>query len=157
MHLALFQPDIPQNTGSLIRLAACMQVKLHIIEPCGWPFDDKKMRRAAMDYYDLAQLTRHLSWEKFLEYEPLKKSRLLLLSTHASVPYTEFAFEKDDILLLGRESAGVPDYVRERADAGLRIPVAPGARSLNVAQAGSMILGEALRQTHSFPVIQKGS
>lgn len=148
MQLALYQPDIPQNTGSLIRLAACMNVPLHIIEPCGYVADDRKMRRAAMDYFDRARLTRHLSWERFLA---ARKGRLLLLSTHASVPYADFAFAPDDILLLGRESAGVPDTVRDRADARLRIPVAAGLRSLNVAQAACMVLGEALRQTQQFP------
>lgn len=152
MQLALFQPDIPQNTGSLIRLAACMQVPLHIIEPCGYPFDDKRMRRASMDYFDLAQITRHLSWEKFLDFRQGNAcGRLLLLSTHAKESYAKFAFERDDMLLLGRESSGVPDYVRNAAGGQLKIPVSSKARSLNVAQAASMILGEALRQTDQFP------
>jgi len=152
MELVLFQPDIPQNTGSLIRLAACMRVPLHIIEPCGYPFDDKRLRRTSMDYFDLAQITRHVSWEKFLDFRQTHHSgRLLLLSTHAKENYTQFAFERNDMLLLGRESAGVPDYVRNIAQGQLRIPVQSKARSLNVAQAASMILGEALRQTDQFP------
>lgn len=148
MLVVLFEPDIPQNTGSMIRLCACMGVDLDIIEPCGFPFDDKRLRRVAMDYYDAARITRHRSWDAFLQ---ARKGRLLLLSTHASEPYTQFSFAPDDMLLLGRESAGVPDYVRQKADAQLAIPVRAGLRSLNVSQAASMVLGEALRQTHAFP------
>lgn len=148
MILVLFQPDIPQNTGSMIRLAACTGVALHIIEPCGFPFDDKKVRRTSMDYYDHANIMRHASWQKFLDFrQSMSHSRLLLLSAHASTPYTQFQYKKDDMLLLGRESAGVPDYVKEVADAGLAIPMQGGVRSLNVALAASMVLGEALRQT----------
>src|SRR5689334_25374249 len=109
LNIALFEPDIPQNTGSLIRLAACMDVPLHILEPCGFPFDDKKIRRVALDYYDAADITRHISWHHFLDFrQTLPDARLLLLSTHAAMPYTEFAFAPNDILLLGRESSGVP-------------------------------------------------
>lgn len=143
MQLALFEPDIPQNTGTIIRLCACMDAPLHIIEPCGFPFDDKKMKRAVMDYYDHAKITRHNSWEKFLA---AKRGRLLLLSSHAAVPYTEFSFAPDDILLLGRESAGAPEYVHKAADARLVIPMKNGTRSLNVALAAAMVLGEAVRQ-----------
>jgi len=143
MLIALFEPDIPQNTGSLIRLSACMGVPLHIIEPCGFPLDDKRMRRTAMDYYDLAAITRHASWQKFMAQT---SGRLVLMTTRAAQSYTEFAFAADDILLLGRESAGVPDEVRSAADAQIRIPMRPEARSLNVAMAASMVLGEALRQ-----------
>lgn len=147
MNLILFQPDIPQNTGTLIRLGACVGVPVHIIEPCGFPFDDKKVRRSAMDYYDHAQVTRHTSWQAFLDFRRnMPNSRLLLLSAHASTPYTQFQYKKDDMLLLGRESAGVPDYVRQAADAGLTIPMQGSTRSLNVALAASMVLGEALRQ-----------
>jgi tRNA (cytidine/uridine-2'-O-)-methyltransferase len=152
MLIALFEPDIPQNTGSMIRLAACLDVPLHIIEPCGFPFDDKRMRRVAMDYHEMAAVTRHRSWQAFLDdCKTNSKARLILLSTHATEPYTEFAFRKDDILLFGRESAGVPDYVRAAADAWTKIPLQKGVRSLNVAQAASMVLGEALRQTKGFP------
>ncbi len=151
MILVLFQPDIPQNTGSMIRLAACTGVALHIIEPCGFPFDDKKVRRASMDYYDHANITRHNSWESFLDFrKDMPNSRLLLLSAHASTAYTEYSYRKDDMLLLGRESAGVPDEVKKKADAGLTIPMQGGARSLNVALAASMVLGEALRQTRKI-------
>ena len=147
MLLALFEPDIPQNTGSLIRLAACMDVGLHIIEPCGFAFDDKKLRRSVMDYYDLAKVTRHSSWQKFLDWNQTHKGRLVLLSTHATLPYTHHHFTENDILLLGSESSGVPEHVREAVDARITIPMHNGARSLNVALAASMVLGEALRQT----------
>lgn len=148
MILTLFQPDIPQNTGSMIRLAACMGVSLHIIEPCGFPFDDKKVRRASMDYYDHAQIIRHSSWSAFLDFrQNLQHSRLLLLSAHASTAYTNYSYQSNDVLLLGSESAGVPEYVKAHADAGITIPMQRGVRSLNVALAASMVLGEAIRQT----------
>lgn len=146
MMIALFEPDIPQNTGSIIRLCACMNVPLHIIEPCGFPFDDKRLRRVALDYYDAANITRHISWHHFLDFKKANGGRLLLLSTHAATPYTEFEFQSDDILLLGRETSGVPGHVRDTADARLKIPMREGLRSLNVALAASMVLGEALRQ-----------
>lgn len=145
MIISLFEPDIPQNTGSIIRLTACMGAKLHIIEPCGFPFDDKRLRRVTLDYYDLAEITRHRSWEKFLEWR--QKRRIVLLSTRAEISYTQFSFAKDDILLFGRESSGVPQEVHDAADARIKIPMQNGARSLNVALAASMVLGEALRQT----------
>ena len=152
MLISLFEPDIPQNTGSIMRLCACFGVPLHIIEPCGFPFDDKRMRRVAMDYYDLTTITRHSSWKQFIENNQLqKRGRLVLLSTHASQPLTSFTFQPDDVLLFGRESSGVPDYVRDAADERVRIPICSGARSLNLAQAASMVLGEALRQTNSYP------
>ncbi|NBX03184.1 MAG: tRNA (cytidine(34)-2'-O)-methyltransferase [Alphaproteobacteria bacterium] len=147
MQLVAYQPDIAQNLGSLIRLSACMGVPLHIIEPCGFPLDDKRMRRVAMDYFDLAQIIRHTSWGRFLDFRQSQpSSRLLLLSTHASENYTDFAYQDNDILLLGRESAGVPDEVVEASDGRLLIPMQSGARSLNVALAAAMVLGEALRQ-----------
>jgi tRNA (cytidine/uridine-2'-O-)-methyltransferase len=148
MRLALFEPDIPQNAGALIRLGACLGVAVDIIEPCGFLFSDKGLKRSGMDYLELAEITRHASWEKFRE---VARGRLILLTSKGSVPYTEFAFAPDDIILLGRESSGVPDAVHEAADARLRIPLRPGLRSLNVAQAGAMVLGEALRQTKGFP------
>lgn len=150
--LVLFEPDIPQNTGSLIRLSACMNTGLHIIEPCGFRLDDKALQRVAMDYGRQAEVIRHLSWTSFMEYrQHSTSSRLLVFSTHATQPYTSFAFRTGDMILLGRESAGVPEHVRGSADGWLRIPLAKGARSLNVAQAASMALGEALRQTGCFP------
>jgi tRNA (cytidine/uridine-2'-O-)-methyltransferase len=153
MHIVAYQPDIPQNVGSFIRLCACMDTPLHIVEPCGFLFDDKRIRRVAMDYYDAARITRHRSWEAFLEYRRLDLGqetpvgRLLLLSTHASEDYTRFAYAPNDMLVLGRESAGVPPEVAQAADARLRIEMNAGTRSLNVALAASMVLGEAIRQT----------
>lgn len=144
LRLALFEPDIPQNTGTLIRLGACLGVPVDIIEPCGFAFTDKSLKRAGMDYLERATIHRHDSWDKFLS--STGDARIILLSTKAAEPYTKFAFAPDDILLLGRESAGVPDEVHTRASARVVIPMAEGARSLNVALAGAMVLGEALRQ-----------
>ena len=149
MQLVIYQPDIPQNLGSLIRLCACLDAPLHIIEPCGFLLDDKRMRRAAMDYFDLAHITRHASFERFLEWRTEHKSRLLLLSTKAEGSYTEFAYAPGDMLLVGRESSGVPAGVRASADHGIRIPMHPQARSLNVALSAALVLGEAIRQTRS--------
>lgn len=149
MRLALFQPDIPQNAGSLIRLGACLGVGVDIIEPCGFLFTDTKLRRAGMDYLETAEVVRHPSWAAFLEARA--GQRLILLTTKAVEPYFAFAFRPDDILLLGRESEGAPDFVHERASARLRIPLQSGRRSLNVAVAGGIVLAEALRQTKGFP------
>jgi tRNA (cytidine/uridine-2'-O-)-methyltransferase len=148
MRLALYQPDIPQNAGALIRLGACLGVPVDIIEPCGFLFSDGGFRRAGMDYLGHADVTRHESWDVYLSR---RSGRLILLTTKASLSYTALTFMCDDTLLLGRESAGVPDQVHARADARVRIPLGQGLRSLNVAQAGAMVLGEALRQTESFP------
>lgn len=149
MRLALYQPDIPQNTGTLMRLCASMNVALDIIEPCGFALDEKKLRRAAMDYIDQLDMTRHKNWDAFQESK--QGARLILLSTKASVPYTDFEFQENDILLAGRESAGVPDDVHNAADARVLVPMAPGLRSLNVAISCAMVMGEALRQTNTFP------
>jgi len=145
--LALFQPDIPGNTGTLLRLAACMGVKAHIIEPAGFRLDEKAFRRAGMDYIDQAAMQRHLNWAEFENWRSQSKRRLLLLTTKADKPYTQFQYQKDDLLLLGRESSGAPDYVHEAADARLTIPMHGEARSLNMALTGAMVLGEALRQS----------
>lgn len=147
LRLALYQPDIPQNTGTLLRLGACLGVGIDIIEPCGFVWDDKRLRRAAMDYVDLLDYQRHSSWTAFLEQ--IQGRRLVLLSTKAAMPYTDFAFRPDDLLMVGRESAGVPDDVHARADARLLIPMVPAARSINVAVSAAMVLGEALRQLGS--------
>lgn len=152
MRLALYQPDIPQNAGTLLRLGACLGVGIDIIEPCGFLFTNRGFRRAGMDYLMLADVTRHDSWLAFLAARQGKTGRLILLTRKGPLPYTRFMFAPDDILLLGQESAGVPDEVRASADWALRIPLKPGLRSLNVALAGAMVLGEALRQTGSFPV-----
>ncbi|WP_430398050.1 tRNA (cytidine(34)-2'-O)-methyltransferase [Ferrovibrio sp.] len=149
MRLALFEPDIPPNLGTMLRLGACLGVPVHVIEPCGFPFSVAAVRRSAMDYLDQAEIHRHDSWPHFLAEKP--PGRLLLLTTKAPVPYTQFSFQPDDIILMGRESKGAPDYVHEAADARLIIPLRPGLRSINVATAAAMVLGEALRQTGGFP------
>lgn len=149
MHLAAYQPDIPQNTGALIRLCASFNVPLELIEPFGFPWDEKKVRVSAMDYFDLVKLTRHTSWQKFKEH--FSKQRIILLTTKASVNYTTFEFRPDDVLLLGRESAGVPEDVHAAVDGRIIIPLNPDARSINMAMAGGIVLAEALRQTHGFP------
>jgi len=150
MRLALFQPDIPQNLGAAIRLTACLGVALDVIEPCGFPLSDTAIRRAAMDYAAIAQVKRHAGWGDF-RGDPARAGRLVLFTTRAAEPFHAFAFRADDILLFGRESAGVPDEVHAAADARLVIPLAPGARSLNVVTAATLALGEALRQTNGFP------
>jgi tRNA (cytidine/uridine-2'-O-)-methyltransferase len=154
MRLALYQPDIPQNCGALIRLTACLGVGLDIIEPCGFLLDDKRLKRAGLDYHSQASLRRHRSWTAFQasrQAEGAAGGRLLLLTTRGDRPYTHFTYAPGDILLLGRESAGVPEEVHAAADARLVIPVRAGCRSLNVAQAAAMVLGEALRQSDAFP------
>ena len=154
MRIALFQPDIPQNTGTLLRLGACLDVPLDIIEPCGFIFNEKAMRRAGMDYVEMADFKRHNSWEDFLQCRkenPNKYGRIILLTTKADMPYTEFEFKENDIILMGRESAGVPPQVHQTADARLVIPMNENARSINVAVSAVMVIGEALRQTNLFP------
>jgi tRNA (cytidine/uridine-2'-O-)-methyltransferase len=148
MRLALFEPDIPQNAAAIIRLGACLDIPVDIIEPCGFLFSEAGFRRAGLDYVELAELRRHASWQAFRE---VLSGRLVLLTTRATLAHTAFAFAHSDTLLLGRESAGVPDFVHEAADARVRVPLKPGLRSLNVAQAGAMVLGEALRQIKGFP------
>ena len=149
MHLALFQPDIPQNTGTILRLCACMGVAAHIIEPAGFPTSDRHFRRSGMDYLDQVAITRHDSWSKFEQWRNEADFRLLLFTTKGAGSYLDFSYRRDDILLFGRESAGVPDEVASAADTRLVIPIRPGLRSLNVAMAAAMALGEALRQTGS--------
>lgn len=149
MRIALYQPDIPQNTGTLIRLSACMGTPVDIIEPCGFPFSIKALRRAGLDYLEAAEIAHHVDWTAFQAHPARGEGRLVLLSTRAALPYTDFTFLPGDTLLLGRESAGVPDDVHQAADARVVIPMAPGQRSLNVALAAVMVLGEALRQTTS--------
>lgn len=151
MRLALFEPDIPQNLGAFIRLSACLGVPLDVIEPCGFPVDDKRIRRAAMDYYDLAHIARHASWAAFRRARG--PGRLVLLTTKGATDFPGVAFHQDDTLLFGRESAGVPDDVHQAADLRLRIPLQKGARSLNVALAAAMVVSEALRQTSGFDAL----
>ena len=147
MRLALYQPDIPQNTGTLLRTAMCLDIAVDIIEPCGFVFSDRQLKRAAMDYLQDADVTRHSSWQSFKQEIDVQGVRLVLLSTKAETVYTDFPFRADDIIMVGRESAGVPDDVFAAAHAQLQVPMAPGERSLNVAIAAAMVLGEALRQT----------
>lgn len=149
MRLALFEPDIPQNTGTLIRLGACLGVPVDIIEPCGFPFSSRALKRAGMDYLNAADFTQHASWDAF--HDKIGQKRVVLLTTKGATPYTEFDFSPSDVLLVGRESAGVPDEIHDRADARLVIPMKPGMRSLNVAISAAMVLGEALRQTNPLP------
>jgi tRNA (cytidine/uridine-2'-O-)-methyltransferase len=149
LRLALFEPDIPQNTGALMRLAGCFAVEVDLIEPFGFLFDDRRLRRAALDYVARSAIRRHASWSHFLaERDP--RSRLILLTTGGAVPLHRFDFAAGDTLLLGRESAGVPCFVHRAALARVVIPLAAGARSLNVAIAGAIALAEALRQTGGF-------
>ena len=151
MRLALYEPDIPQNLGAFIRLAACLGTPLDIIEPCGFPVDDKRIRRAAMDYVDLARISRHASWAAF--QRDRLPGRLVLLTTAATTALPNARFRTDDILLLGRESAGVPAEVHDAADLRVRVPMQTGARSLNVALAAAMVLSEALRQTDGYQTL----
>lgn len=150
MRIALYQPDIAQNTGTILRLAACLGLDAHIIEPAGFPTSDRAFRRASMDYLDHAAVVRHASFEAFEAWRAAQKARLILLSTRAEQSFLDHAYGDADVLLLGRESAGVPDAVHARADARLRIPMRPGLRSLNVAMACALVAGEALRQTGGF-------
>jgi tRNA (cytidine/uridine-2'-O-)-methyltransferase len=147
MQIALFQPDIPQNTGTILRLCACLEVEAHIIEPAGFPVSDRHFRRAGMDYLDRVTITRHDSWAKFEQWRRENSYQLILFSTKGNSRYLDHRYAASDILLFGRESAGVPDEIGAAADARLVIPIAPGMRSLNVAMAVAMALGEALRQT----------
>ena len=151
MRLALFQPDIPQNLGAALRLGACLGVPVDVIEPCGFPMSDRAVRRAAMDYAERAEVQRHASWTRFLEDPARSQGRLLLFTTRGAEPFHTFAYRPGDVLLFGRESAGVPLEAHQAADARLYIPLARGARSLNVVTAAAMALGEALRQTGGFP------
>ncbi len=143
--IALYQPDIPQNLGSMMRLCACMGMSLDIIEPCGFIWHPRKIRQSAMDYYDKINITRHNSWDDFYNCYN-KERRIILMSTKSACPYTEFKFQENDILLAGRESAGVPDNIHENVDNRVFIPMEQGLRSLNIVNATSMISGEALRQ-----------
>lgn len=147
MRVALFQPDIPQNAGAILRLAACLGVGVDVIEPSGFVWSDRRMKRAGMDYIEQVDLVRHNSWEAF---RTQFSGRLVLLTTQGTTSYVDHRFERNDTLLLGRESAGVPADVHDTADARIRVPMAAGMRSLNVALAAAMVLSEALRQTDGF-------
>lgn len=147
MRIALYQPDIAQNTGTILRLAACFGLEAHIIEPAGFPTTDRAFRRAGMDYLDQVQLMRHVTWAAFEAWRRERTLRLVLFTTRGERSYLEHRFDEGDILLFGRESAGVPEEVHAAADARLVIPMRPGLRSVNVAMACAMAVGEALRQT----------
>ena len=147
--VALYQPDIPQNCGTILRMCACLGVGAAIIEPAGFPVSDRHFRRSGMDYLDQVAVERHMSWAVF-QRSVVKPRRIVLLSTQAAISYAEFAFRPDDILLLGRESAGVPEDVHGAVDARVLVPMRPLMRSLNIAVAAAMVLGEALRQTGGF-------
>ncbi|MYZ46736.1 tRNA (cytidine(34)-2'-O)-methyltransferase [Rhizobiales bacterium L72] len=146
MECALFEPDIPQNAGSVIRLGACFGVRVHLVHPCGFALTDRHFRRAGMDYLDRAALREHVAWEAFDAWRRAERRRLVALSTHGRVALHDYAFRAGDVLLLGRESAGLPEPIRGESDAVLRIPVGSGNRSLNVAVAAGIALAEALRQ-----------
>ena len=146
VRIALYEPDIPQNTGTILRLAACLGIKAHIIEPAGFPTSDRAFRRAGMDYLDLVALQRHASWPAFEAWRHDRQLRLVLFTTGATVSYLDHSYRPDEVLIFGRESAGVPEAVHAAADARLVIPMQTGLRSLNVAVAAAMAVGEALRQ-----------
>lgn len=151
MRIALYQPDIAQNTGTILRLCACLGIEAHIIEPAGFAVSDRAFRRAGMDYLDHVSLIRHASWTAFESFRRDARLRLVLLTTHARSSYLDHAFAPHDVLLLGRESRGVPDAVHQAADARIAIPMKAGLRSLNVAVAAACVAGEALRQTGGHP------
>jgi tRNA (cytidine/uridine-2'-O-)-methyltransferase len=150
--IALYQPDIAGNTGTILRLAACLGLGVEIIEPAGFDTSDRNLRRAGMDYLETVLVTRHIDWQHFEDWRKQAGRRLILASTRAAVRYTDFQFRKDDILLFGRESAGVPEHVHAAADARVIIPMVAGRRSINVAMSAAMIAGEALRQVESGPL-----
>ncbi len=149
MELALYQPDIAPNVGTLIRMGACLGIRVNIIEPCGFPFGAKDLRRAVMDYASIADVERHSSFESFQSARP--DNRLILLTTRSSVPYADFEFLPSDILLVGQESAGVPEEIHQAATARVIVPMQKEARSLNVALSAAIVTSEALRQTNGLP------
>ena len=147
MRIALYEPDIPQNTGTMLRLCACLGIEAHIVEPAGFPVTDRAFRRAGMDYLDRVTIVRHASFAAFEDWRCARRLRLVLMTTAAETSYLDHAFSADDVVLFGRESAGAPESVHRAADVRLRIPIRDGLRSLNVAMATAMVVGEALRQT----------
>lgn len=149
--LALYQPDIPQNTGTMLRLCACLGMPAHLIEPAGFPISDKNFRRAGMDYIDQVTIHRHIGWTDFERWRKEAGARLILATTRGAMSYTDFTFRPDDVIMMGRESAGVPDEVHAAADARLLIPMRAGLRSINVAVSAAMMMGEASRQLNAFP------
>ena len=150
MRIALFQPDIPQNTGNIFRLGACLGIEIDIIEPTGYIFDDKRFKRSSMDYIKYINYQRHLDWDTFFAWAKKNNYRIILLTTKSTKKYTEYSYKKNDILLFGRESAGVPEFVHEKVDEKLTIPMINGVRSINVSSSVAMIVGEACRQLELF-------
>ena len=150
MRIALYQPDIPQNTGNIFRLGACLGVSVDIIEPTGFIFDDKKFKRSAMDYIDHIDYKKHIDWQQFYDWSQEKKYRLILMTTKARQSFYEFEFHSSDILLFGRESAGVPDNIHQIVDHRLTIPMKEGVRSINLSSSVALVIGEGLRQTNSI-------
>jgi tRNA (cytidine/uridine-2'-O-)-methyltransferase len=151
IRLALYQPDIPQNTGTILRMSACLGIAVDIIEPAGFDVSDRNFRRAGLDYLDRLEISRHASWRAFDQWRTAGGWRLVLATTKAAMRYTDFVFATNDILVMGRESAGAPEEVHGAAEARVIVPMRPGLRSLNVAIAAAMLVGEALRQTDSLP------
>ena len=151
MRVALYQPDIAANVGAILRLGACFKVPIDIIEPCGFPFDMRLIRRVALDYVDHVEITRYTSWDDFICSPRISENKVVLLSTQGTVQYNKLDFGKNDILLLGRESAGVTPEVWAAVDVSVHVPISSEMRSLNVASACGIVLGEALRQTDLFP------
>jgi tRNA (cytidine/uridine-2'-O-)-methyltransferase len=149
VRLALFEPDIPQNTGTLLRLAACLGVSVDVVEPCGFVWGGKHMRRSGMDYLEQVEVIHHLNWQTFSAAKTT--TRRVLLTTKSAYPFTEFEFKNGDTLLLGSESSGVPDHIHNCVEARVTVPMREGLRSLNLATAAAMVLGEALRQLDAFP------
>lgn len=155
MDIALYQPDQPPNTGTLLRLGACMDVPVHIIEPCGFPFSPKAIKRYAMDYAEHVHMHHHLDWNNFQNWHQMSQRRLVLLTTQSPTVYSDFSFRPNDILMVGSESAGVPTDVHSYCDARVTVPMKTEVRSLNIAVALSMVLGEALRQTDLLPIAEQ--
>ena len=146
MRIALFEPDIPQNTGNIFRLGACLGIEVDIIEPTGYIFDDKRFKRSSMDYIDHIQYKRHLDWDSFYQWNRKNNFRLILLTTKSKKKYTDYQFQHNDILLFGRESAGVPQNVHNNVDEQLTIPMVKNLRSINVSSSVALVVGEACRQ-----------
>lgn len=151
MRIALYQPEIAGNLGTILRTCACLNVAVDIIEPCGFPFSDRSLKRAGMDYFEHVQYTRHADWGAFRASVDSREARIILLSSKAHAPHYGFAYRKDDILLFGSEGSGVPRTIHDQCDGRITIPMKPGMRSLNLAVSAGMALGEALRQTGQFP------
>lgn len=146
LNLVLYQPDIPQNLGAVLRLGACLRAAVHIVEPCGFPLDDQKLRRAGMDYIEHADYKRHLNWQAFLDHRQTHPGRLLLLETDGATPYSDIRYQPTDYVVLGRESAGTPRALYAQMDETITIPMREGVRSLNVAMSAGILVAEACRQ-----------